>query len=125
MVIHHPTTLLTAEDHQHPPHQSSAPLALAALDTTTSCAAITNRQHNNSIAITFHLHSFTPKLFDHHPGHLLILSYKPNMRNATTMKNTELIPVSWYCIYHYFMSMVISPMPQLNHALLNLRSFNQ
>jgi hypothetical protein len=61
MAIHHPTTLLTADDHRHPPHQSSAPLALAALDTTTSCADITNRQHNNSIAITFYLHSFAPK----------------------------------------------------------------
>jgi hypothetical protein len=47
MAIHHLTTLLTAADHRHPP---SLPinhllLALAALDTTTTRAAITNHRH--------------------------------------------------------------------------------
>jgi hypothetical protein len=45
MAKDHTTTLLTAEDHRHPPYQSSVPLALAALNTTT-CAAISNHHQH-------------------------------------------------------------------------------
>jgi hypothetical protein len=108
MAIHHPTTLLTAEDHRHPPHQSSEPLALAAL--TQQHVQPSQSTNTNSIVLifilryctTFHLRLFIPKLFEHLPGHSIIL-YEPNMSNAAAMKNKELITVSWYCIYHYFM----------------------
>jgi hypothetical protein len=69
---------------------------------TTNTNSIVLISYYDHYRTTFHLRLFTSKLFEHLPGHPII-SYEPNMSNEAAMKNKELITVSWYCIYHYFM----------------------